>query len=186
MKKILTSIFISLSIISRAQEASVEKSVFGIQTNLLGLYIHNEFKLTDALALRSEAGFYTKLRIGLNSNKIWYSLNPVLIIEPRFYYNLNKRVLRSKDISNNSGNFVTLKTVYQPVWFVISNYDIINSRSSISFIPTWGLRRNIGSHFNFENGVGFGYTFFFAKKADSSNMMGEPALNLHLRIGYVF
>lgn len=186
MKKIFTLIFISLSIISRAQDASVEKSVFGIQTNLLGLYIHNEFKLTDVLVMRSEAGLYSKFQTGLVHNKIEYSFNPVLIVEPRFYYNLRKRALRSKDISHNSGNFVAVKTVYHPVRFVISNYDIINSRSSISFIPIWGLRRNIGSHFNFENGVGFGYTFFFAKKTDYSNLIGEPAVNLHFRIGYVF
>lgn len=186
MKKILTLIFISLSIISTAQDASVEKSVFGIQTNLLGLYIHNEFKVTDALALRSEAGFNSEFQTGLDHGKIGYSLNPVLIVEPRFYYNLSKRVLRSKDISNNSGNFVTVETVYHPVRFVKSNYDIINSRSSISFIPTWGLRRNIGSYFNYENGIGLGYTFFFARNAGYLNNTGEAAVNLHLRIGYVF
>lgn len=186
MKKILHLIFISLSIISRAQDASVEKSVFGVQTSLLGLYIHNEFKLTDALALRSEAGFYSEFQTGSVHGKIGYSLNPVLIVEPRFYYNLSKRVLRSKDISNNSGNFVTLKTIFRPVQFVISNYETQNRKSSISIVPTWGLRRNIGSHFNYENGVGFGYTFFFANKAGYSNIIGEAAVNLHLRIGYVF
>jgi len=186
MRKIITLIFISLSSVARAQDVSVEKSIFGIQTNLFGLYIHNESKLTNVLALRSEAGFNTELQTGLTHGKMGYFVNPVLIVEPRFYYNLSKRFLRSKDISNNSGNFISLKTIYKPVRFVISNYDIRNRRSSISFIPTWGLRRNIGSHFNFENGVGFGYAFFFAKKADYSNIIGEPVVNLHLRIGYVF
>jgi len=90
---------------------------------------------------------------------------------------LNKRNSKLKDISNNSGTFISLKTSYHPDWFVIS--DITDHiTSDISFIPTWGIRRNIGVHFNYEAGVGIGYRFF----SNESEAVG----NLHLRIGYVF
>jgi hypothetical protein len=70
-------------------------------------------------------------------------MTPVITAEPRWYYNLNKRVNKSKRIDGNNGNFISLKTSYHPDWFVISNYDNINIISDISLVPTWGIRRNI-------------------------------------------
>ena len=57
MKKITTLVLLSLCINSLAQEAGVEKSVFGIQTGFLGIWGHNESRLNSAFALRSEIGF---------------------------------------------------------------------------------------------------------------------------------
>jgi hypothetical protein len=58
--------------------------------------------------------------------------------------------------------------------------------SDISIIPTWGIRRNIGAHFNYEVGAGFGYRYIFAKDAGYYSNESEAAANLHLRIGFVF
>ena len=98
-------------------KASVEKSVFGIQTGFLGIWAQHEAKLSNQLALRTELGFdYSYIKgwvlndrrfIGYNHG---YVLTPVLILEPRYYYNLNKRVSKQRNISNNSGNFITLTT----------------------------------------------------------------------------
>ncbi len=44
-------------------------------------------------------------------------MTPVITAEPRWYYNLNKRVSKSKNIEGNSGNFISLKTSYHPDWF---------------------------------------------------------------------
>ena len=57
MKKIITLVFLSLSFLCNAQNASVEKTVFGIQTGFLGIWGHNESKLSNTIALRSELGF---------------------------------------------------------------------------------------------------------------------------------
>lgn len=56
------------------KDISVEKSVFGIQTGLLGIWAHNELKLSNQVALRSEVGLG-----GLNTANI----RPVLALEPR-------------------------------------------------------------------------------------------------------
>ncbi|MDO6389198.1 hypothetical protein Q4E40_03595 [Pontibacter sp. BT731] len=109
----------------------------------------------------------------------------MFILEPKLYYNLDQRSLKSKDISGNSGNFFSLRTTYFPDWFVISNYDNINVLNQISVIPTWGIRRNIGAHFNYETGVGFGYKHVFTKSGYSYNT-GQPVFDLRLRIGYRF
>ena len=186
MKKNLTLVFLSLSIFCNAQNVSVEKSVFGIQTGFLGIWAHNESRLSNTIALRSELGFDSGIWGGAFYDGTGFLLTPVLTLEPRFYYNLNKRNSKSKVITNNSGNFISLKTSYHPDWFVISNYKDVSIISDISFIPTWGIRRNIGTHFNYEAGFGFGYRYIFAKAAGYYSNESEATANLHLRIGYVF
>ncbi len=54
---ILTLALISLTLTVKSQNAGVEKSVFGIQAGLFGIWAHNETKLTNQIALRSEIGF---------------------------------------------------------------------------------------------------------------------------------
>ena len=177
MKEIITLIFLSLSIFCNGQNASIEKTVFGIQSGFLGIWVHNESRLSNTIALRSEFGLDAGILFTDFEGNSGFLLAPVLTLEPRFYYNLNKRHSKSKDTKNNAGNFISLKTSYHPDWFVIS--DIAEHiTSDISFIPTWGIRRNIGTHFNYETGAGIGIRFF----SNESETIG----NLHLRIGYVF
>ena len=186
-KTLLTTLtFFGLGFIAEAQEASVEKSTSGIQTGFLGVWAHNEAKLSNQIALRSEIGFDSGIFGGGLYNETGFMLTPVITLEPKWYYNLNKRSLKSKRISGNSGNFVSLKSSYNPDWFVISNYDNVNIVNQIAIIPTWGIRRNIGEHFNYETGIGLGYRYYFAKSNGYFENESEVALSLHLRIGYRF
>jgi len=113
-------------------------------------------------------------------------MTPVITIEPRLYYNLNIRDSKGKSISGNCGNFISIKTSYNPDWFVISNHDNINIVNQVSIIPTWGIKRNIGKHFCFETGAGIGYRYYFYDINGFNVNGGEAVLNLHLRIGYRF
>ncbi|AXO79604.1 hypothetical protein DZC78_04085 [Olleya aquimaris] len=187
MKKILLIlIFCGLTLIMKSQNASVEKSTFGIQTGFLGIWVHNESKLSNQFALRSELGLDTGI-FGSDVNDInGFLLVPTITAEPRWYYNLNKRENKSKRIDGNSGNFISIKTTYHPDWFMISNENSINFISDISIIPTWGIRRNIGNHFNYETGIGIGYVHYFEE--DNVILLDESGVtvNLHLRIGYRF
>ncbi|GAA4886694.1 hypothetical protein GCM10023311_07570 [Flaviramulus aquimarinus] len=187
MKKItLTLIFCGLTIIAKSQNASVEKSTYGIQTGFLGIWVNNEIKLSNQIALRSEIGFDSGIWGGDFYERTGFLLTPVITLEPRLYYNLNKRVSKSRRIDGNNGNFISLKTSYHPDWFVISNKDNVSVISDISIIPTWGIRRNIGKHFTYETGIGIGYRYVFAKQAGFLENESEVAVNLHLRIGYKF
>lgn len=187
MKKIiLTLAFLGIGFVAISQNTSVEKSTYGIQTGFLGLWFHNESKLSNQIALRSELGLDTGIWGGTYYDKVGFLLAPVITLEPRWYYNLNKRVEKDRRIDGNSGNFISLKTSYHPDWFVISNYDNIRVISDISIMPTWGIRRNVGRHFNYETGVGIGYVFFFAKDAGYIENTSDVAINLHLRLGYRF
>lgn len=165
---------------------SVEKSVFGAQAGLLGIWVNNEAKLTNAIALRSEIGFDGGFWGGSFYPKNGYVFTPIIAVEPRFYYNLGSRTRKNKSIKNNSANFISLKTSFHPDWFTISNYEKVSIVSDLSIIPTWGIRRHIGNHFNYETGIGVGYRYYFAKSAGYSKNESDAAVNLHLRIGYTF
>jgi hypothetical protein len=187
MKKILfTMALCGMTLIAKSQTASVEKSTYGIQTGFLGIWAHNESKLTNSIALRTEIGFDSGIWGGSFYDGTGFLMTPVITLEPRFYYNLNKRVKKSRRIDGNSGNFISLNTSYHPDWFVISNTDNVSIISDISIVPTWGIRRNIGKHFTYETGIGIGYRYIFAKQAGFSENEGEATANLHLRIGYRF
>lgn len=187
MKKILLTLtFCGLTFMAKSQTASVEKSTYGIQTGFLGIWAHREVKLSNQIALRAEVGMDAGFWGGSFYPKAGYLVTPVITLEPRWYYNLDKLISKSRNISGNNGNFLTLQTSYHPNWFVISNYDNARIVDQISIIPTWGLKRNIEKHFTCEVGIGIGYKYIFAKSVGYLENEGEAALNLHLRIGYRF
>lgn len=183
MKKLLSVLIILLTTLNNythAQESHIEESYYSVQTTLLGIWVNNETKIGDKIALRSEIGFDSGTWVGSSHDGFSYALAPVITIEPRLYYNLEKRKQRNKNISRNAGNFLSIKTSYHPDWFTISNRDL-KVTSDISIIPTWGLKRNIGnSKFNYEAAFGLGYRYYFRE------LEWNPAYNLSFRIGYSF
>jgi hypothetical protein len=186
MKKIIFLLLIISTIpnifAQENQTVSVEKSIFGVQTGLLGIWGHNESRLTKQFSLRSEIGMDMGILIGGNSNDN-FVLIPVIRLEPRWYYNLEKRSNKSKSISKNSGNFLTVNTTYNPDWFSISNSDNIKVISTIAIIPKWGIKRTYGKGFTFETGIGVGYIKSLNPDYD---LLGDVGVDLHLRLGYTF
>ncbi|WP_047549537.1 hypothetical protein [Psychroserpens sp. Hel_I_66] len=185
-KHLLTLVVFVLTLSLNAQDASVEKSIFGIQTGFLGVWIHNESQLSKTIALRTELGLDAGILGGGIYENTSTFFGPVITLEPRWYYNLEKRKGKSKRIDGNSGNFISIKTSYHPDLFTINLPENVVFLSDISIIPTWGIRRNIGSHFNYEAGIGVGYIHIFEKENITVLDDSDVAVNLHLRIGYRF
>ncbi|RZS93557.1 hypothetical protein [Aquimarina brevivitae] len=185
-KTVLTILVIGNVFLGSAQQESVEKSIFGLQIGTLGSWLHHEAKLTNQIAIRSEFGLDTGIFRNSFYDKNGVFFAPVITIEPRWYYNLAKRANKAKRIDGNSGNFFGIKISYHPDWFTISNEDNINLISDLSVIPTWGIRRNIGKHFNYEIGFGLGYIRYFEKDNVILNDKNDVVANLHLRLGYKF
>lgn len=159
---------------------SVEKSIFGVQAGLFGTFIYNESKLSDDIALRTEAGMLMGIWGGSSFPKTGIVFTPTISVEPRYYYNLKRRTKKGKSILNNSANFFSLKTNYYPNLFVISNYDDVKVSSHITIIPSYGFRRNIGKNFEYEFTAGYGYAYDFDSKVNGG------ILNLGFRLGYRF
>jgi len=184
-KSILLCAMLMAFTLAKGQDISVEQSIFGIQTGLLGIWGHNEFRMSNELAFRSEIGLDGGIFGGSYYEGTGFFLIPLLAIEPRWYYNMNKRASKEKRTDGNSANFLSLRIAYHPNWFMISNQDV-DVVSDISIIPSWGLRRNLGQHFNFETGAGIGYVYYFAKNAGYSENEGEVTINILFKIGYKF
>ena len=194
MKKILALIFLGLNINVNSQ--NVEKTFFSIQTGLAGIWINNETKLSNSIALRSEIGIEHDFFVGDQYDGAGFILQPVLTLEPRYYYNLEKRNSRGKKTSKNSGNYLSLKTSYHPDWFILNLDENITKTADLSIIPTWGIKRQIGSNFTYETGLGLGYRIVYLKPNyynGSSQNVDDISTNrnqytpyLHLRIGYTF
>ncbi|MDT0642469.1 hypothetical protein RM553_06450 [Zunongwangia sp. F363] len=171
---------------SHAQSpSSVEKSLTGIQTGLLGVWGYNEQRLGTEWTFRTEVGLDAGIFSSYYSDRgVDFLLVPVITVEPRWYYNMNKRADKAKKTFNNAANFLSLETTYHPDWFVLTtNGDDIRIINQISFIPKWGIKRNLGRHFNYEAGVGLGYLWYLEEVWGDQ---GEALFNLHLRIGYNF
>ena len=173
LKTLLLAITLFLSFNTNAQNTGVEKSIWGIQTGFLGIWAHNEARLSNTIALRSEIGFDGGYRSSDFFGYSYYVLAPVITAEPRWYYNLKKRNKKGKTIINNSGNFVGIIISYHPNWFTISNEENIKVTPQILFIPKWGIKRTIGNHFTYEAGIGIGYQYIFYKSEGYSENEGE-------------
>lgn len=190
MKFFIASILLVTSSIFAQQQdqtsVSVENSVFGIQTGFFGIWVNNEARLTNNIALRSEIGFDAAVFGGSLYGETKFALVPVIAVEPRYYYNFARRVRKDKNISNNSGNFLTVKLLYEPDWFLISNDDNIRALSQFAIIPKYGLRRVYGKHFSFELGLGVGVVTYSGKNSKYYNTDAETFVDLHLRVGYNF
>ncbi|MCF6182514.1 hypothetical protein [Lutibacter sp.] len=180
LKQLLPILFLLSLAVQSQNKASVEKSIYGIQTGILGVWGYNESKLTNSIALRSEIGLDAGFRGGSNINTV-FVLTPTITIEPRFYYNLKKRSKKGKSILKNSANFLTLEFFYVPNLFVISNTRNVSVANSLSIIPKWGIKRTIGKHFTYELGLGIGYYI----DLDDSRF-NDTVADLHIRFGYTF
>ena len=167
-----------------AAKPGVEKSVFGIQTGYLGIWVNNEARLSNSFVLRSEIGFAAQIW-GSLFEKAGYLLTPVISLEPRWYYNLRKRKSKSKRIVGNSGNFLSLQTSFYPGGRAISNYDNVNINPFLMIAVLWCMRRNIGRHFNFELGVGPEYDHNYPD-TDGHGVSDTYSVNFLIRIGYRF
>ena len=178
--------FFQFGFSQETQTASVEKTIFGVQTGLLGVWFHNESRLTNEIALRSEVGYNLSLFGGSFYPKTGYLMKPIISIEPRWYYNLETRKSKSRNITGNSGNFFTVQCSYSPNKLVLSNYNNTGIVSNLSIIPTWGLKRTVGKHFTYETAIGIGNNHFYAKKEGYSSDKNYTSLNIHLRLGYTF
>jgi len=167
----------------------VEKCIFTVQTGAVGVWISNEVRLGNEFALRTEIGLDAYVFTAKNAAGREIKDNvmlPSISFEPRWYYNIEKRAGKGKNITNNSADFVTLAVEYLSGGMAISKDLPLDTPEIITFIPKWGMRRSIaGSNFNYELGGGVGYQVYVANADDMENS-SDVAFDLHLRIGYTF
>lgn len=193
MKRIqllLTVVTLSVTSLLSAQEegATVEKSLFNVQTGPVGIWVSNELRLADQFALRTELGLELGI-YGENEKGVEGAfMAPCISIEPRWYYNLKKRAEKGKNTAKNSANIITVAVKFFPDTFTIGGHpDNINVPNQLSIVPKWMMRRHIGSsNFNYEFGGGVGYVGYLSDKNSNVDYGSNLAVDIHARIGYTF
>jgi len=193
MKNLLLTIvaFCVFIFSGKAQEASVEKSIWGIRVGIPPIAVSNETGLTKSITLLSEFGFgfawSSSSGLFVNNTTSW-AVIPVVNIEPRYYYNLKKRLEKGKRIDGNSGNFLALSAGFSPDFGITS--DNVDLDSELFVIPMWGLKRNLGKNFTFESAVGLGYSWVFNEYTYNGQTVketeGGTSFSLRFGFGYRF
>jgi hypothetical protein len=190
-------LFFSLQVSAQNQndtsKISIEKSIYGIQAGFLGTWLYNESRLSNEFALRSQLGFDFRIEgfrefESFGPNDDFYGILHISL-EPRWYYNLEKRLRKGKTIERNSGNFIALLASANLEGVSFTSNDRIESLDQIRLVPKWGIRRSLGKHISYEAGFGFGYAFFLNNTERTGffpfrdERSGDFTVDLHLRIG---
>lgn len=178
----------------------VDESLNGIQTGFLGVWWHNETKIAQRWALRTEIGYEAPLfstteaefkKLDFYKNQYPLFL-PMISLEPRWYYNSRKRQGNSKNTFHNSGNFASIAARYYPEILAYSPRGINEVDGGFFIVPSWGIRRNIDHRWNFEIAIGVGVdlTETFRSKNYEGTIVTEDfedlLFNIHIRIGYKY
>ena len=184
MKKIITPLVLILSIIIlKAQET---ENTLNAKIGLLGASLGYEQKLNEKFTLNAEYEYALGFFGGYyNDNKVSYVGSSCLSLEPRYYYNLEKRHEKGKETAHNAGNFIGLDFSYIPDWLTSSDADDVEIYKSFSIIPRYGIRRNLGKNINFESAFGIGYRWSEKDKYTNESNNGV-AISLSIKVGYVF
>lgn len=162
--------------------SNIEKSITGVQLGLFGTELYNESRISKNFALRSGVGL-NLANISGGDGKTKYTINPFLSLQPKYYFNINKRAENGKNIKNNSANYFSVQMRYSPDWFNISN-DNLQLYDEISLIPTFGIRRNFGDRFNYEFKIGYGYKYTF--NVNKGQNVSNDAFDIGIKVGYDF
>lgn len=176
---LLFALFFSPMLLAQNSTESLEKHLTSVDIGFLGAWINHERQMGEQLTLNAQLGFDGVLYGG--GGEFNYLFVPALSVEPRFYYNFNRRVGKGKRTMNNSAEYLTVSTTFYPSLFTISNESEPRSVSldeGVSIIPKWGTRRALGKHFKFDFSVGYGISLHKSEL--------EGRLGLDLSVGYIF
>jgi hypothetical protein len=173
-----------------AKTPGTVEALFTVQAGLVGGYANYEEPLGKQWALRGEVGldlFYYEAYIyngtSLAKDKGTF-FAPQVTLEPRWYYNIEKRAQKGRHTENNSANYFSLAIKFYPDLFKIGGPDYVNVPDQLSFIPKWGIRRAIAkSNFNYELAFGVGYMTYLSDTQFLTSK-DDVAIDLHVRIGY--
>lgn len=154
--------------------------------NFLGLNYNYEQPVSPKATLVFSTGFgYTFGRligIGMDNyggltlvHKDYHLLTGALSVEPRYYYNLQKRRRKEKRTFGNSGGYLSAELAYL---FPMAVSGGVHSAQLLSVTPYWGFRR-VWRHFLFELAGGVSY-----RVATNGETSVLPALRVGL--GYKF
>ncbi len=172
---------------ANAQQQRLLKQNWKAGLQLFGVGTNYEIPIASQTSINFEAsvnyGFATKdsrfsfqgTPINEISDDLMQVIVPAFSTEIRQYYNLKKRVRNDKSTLNNSGSFFSLTAGVKPKGFYSKNgTDELN----FSFIPAWGMQRNLGKQINLDGRFGFGAAY------ENESKEWKGSINIRVGVGY--
>ena len=156
MKRCLKSVLTLAVVFTTSIIYSQQKHYFEAGIYLIGADLSYERNLSNKFSIKSSLGYNGSI---YKTNEHIFVLQPNIIIQPRFYYNKDKRSLKGKNTDYNSANFFSLNLEYLTSELNISNAGFYEPE--LFTIGTgWNLRRRIKSTkfvYEFSTGIVYNY-----------------------------
>lgn len=149
------------SMMSSAQVSTVNNSAINMELRWgIGPVYTYEYSLGRKFTVLGGAGINYSLIEYINNvfdldSKNASCLAIQLNLQPRFYYNLDRRERLERKTLKNSADFFTLDIGYRFEPFYIS-VDI-DGKDILWVVPKWGMHRALGEHWLFDLTAGIGY-----------------------------
>jgi len=169
--KIVVLIVVLISLLSSKQVFSQQvESLHSVKIGFPGITYSYEHALGKQFSINVEASVNWGWQYNNYSKSTTITFSPIFQLEPRYYYNVNRR-FNDKRFINNSASFFSISSGIR--------LESFNETSSDFFImPKWGFRRAMGKHFIFETQIGGGIKF------DHGSSQFMPGLDI--KFGYIF
>ena len=176
MKRLLfLAVLIFLPSYIFSQTGNVQ-SVHSVSVKFIGGGYSYEHPLSNKMALNAEL----MMTGGFGSNFIsgsYWIFAPVLRVEPRYYYNIDRRFEKTKNTKYNSANYLSIALDYQlPISIGSENVESVNA---FTIAPMWGSKRAFFNIMVAEIALGPGLMFV-------KNHEVNPILKLDLKLGFAF
>ena len=169
---------LSIKSFCQQYENSLEKDIISADIGFIGTWVNYEKHLNGLFTLKSSLGLEGSFGQGfISEGKTWIAFIPTVRLEPRYYYNLNRRLNLGKKTLFNGANYFAVTAAYYS-GLIISNVSDITSEKGISLTPKWGIQRTIGQKISFQFAFGPG---IYITKVNTGTTFG-----LDLRLGYNF
>lgn len=172
MKNITLFLLFFSSLIYAQEKKLVTENIFKI--NILSPGVSCEKGISKNTTIAVDAN----LSIGFNvhNNKTTVLAAPFLRTQYRYYYNLQKRLNKNKNIANNSGNYIAFNASH---YFKPINNDVfISNLDGTTIGSVWGFQKTYKSNINLGANAGIGYNI-------SNNQKNGVMPILNFTIGYV-
>lgn len=182
LRFIFTFFVISVFLSSNAQESDTQllkRSQFRANLYAIGVSFNYEHRIAKQTTINTEAelnhGFVLPQH-SINGKDWAHIVFPGISAELRQYYNLRRRQEKNKQLTDNSGSFLSVTSGLRLPPTVARN---IVRQNSFFVIPAWGMQMSVANRTNLEGRVG--YAFLYGMKTQ----VWHAAPNIRLSIGYV-
>lgn len=152
MRSIYFLLFICSILSLNAQtDKNVEASQLQLSLPLPSILYELGIGKNTTTSIEAITGFALRGCTGCETN---FGLYPILRGQLRYYYNMERRVRKKKNIQGNSGNYVAALVAFQNGRPLIGN---LNTTTTLAVGPVYGIQRTYkrGFFYRLEGGVAF-------------------------------